>query len=201
MLEKLINDSNVLAIYNYGSIVYGSNNEQSDKDYIIIVKNKEFNIEEYNGIDINIYEEQEFKKLLEDNEITAIECYSLTDNFKIKESITLSYEVNLEKLRSAISAKASNSWVKAKKKLTIEEDYNYNVGIKSAWHSLRILDFGKQVALNGRIVDFSSVNNILIELKECKTWDDINSKYKLLYNNKSSEFKLLAPKTTPKLKM
>ena len=48
--------------------------------------------------------------MIEDNEITALECLSLPDNLVIKQTIKYKLELNLNKLREAISSKSSHSF-------------------------------------------------------------------------------------------
>ena len=102
--------------------------------------------------------------------------------------------MNLPQLRHAISSKSSNSWVKAKKKFIVEEDFNPYIGKKSAFHSLRILNFGTQIAKYQRILNYSSANNYFDDIMNLNSWDDINHQFKSVYNSLSTEFKLVAPK-------
>ena len=103
--------------------------------------------------------------------------------------------IDKTKLRHEISGKADNSWVKAKKKLMIPDEDNY-IGLKSLFHSLRILDFGLQIADAGRIVDYGAVNWLLKEILESgeTDWDYFDKKYRGTKNAMRSDFKKLAPK-------
>lgn len=194
IILKTQHDENIIDLFLYGSHVYGTNNENSDIDLIAIVKSKEKVNYLYHYGDINSYDIEEFKQLINQHEITALECLFLDKDKILKK--TNEYEFNLDKqcLRSAISAKASNSWVKSKKKLTVEKDYNEYIGKKSAWHALRILDFGYQIGSNGKIKDYSAMNHLLPEIMSNSSWQDIDTNFRNIYNMMSSRFKAVAPK-------
>jgi hypothetical protein len=96
----------------------------------------------------------------------------------------------------ASSKKSSNSYVKAKKKITVEKDCQY-IGLKSLFHSIRIIDFSIQLASTGRIFDFGRSNGILHELLTNhmeSDWQTIEKIYKPLYNKLHSQFKVVCPK-------
>jgi predicted nucleotidyltransferase len=69
----------------FGSRVYGCYNKNSDYDIILIAKNSVSNIEIKNPIyNIHIIVPSDFDKLLEDNNIKAIEVYCAPDFAIIK---------------------------------------------------------------------------------------------------------------------
>jgi hypothetical protein len=196
-IQPYLTPDNVLNIYQFGSLVYRSHNENSDQDFIFIVK--EFF--ESPDVNLHVYTVEQFQLLLDRHDIQALECIHAPSQFILKEKQKFSYELNKAKLRVAISTVTSNSWIKGKKKLTVAADYDLNLAIKSIFHSLRILDFGIQIANTGTIQDYSSMNWLLLELRKLseqykreELWCKIEEKYKKLYNSKSSEFKMLAPK-------
>src|SRR5690606_16367271 len=103
--------------------------------------------------------------------------------------------LNLTQLRRSISAVASNSFVKCKKKLIKGPDYNPYIAKKSLFHSLRILDFGIQIATHGKIMDFSSCNHLYRDIMsiESDDWEIFKEKYTPLANSLKSKFKKVAP--------
>lgn len=191
-LKYLISDDNILAAFDYGSVVYGTNKEGSDHDLIVIVKNKEDMINKV--YDITQYTEQEFKYLVDTHEISALECLFLDQKHVHKNNLQINFKLDKSLLRTSISSKSSNSWVKAKKKFIVEIDYSPYIGQKSAWHTLRMLDFGIQLATEGRIINYTESNLLLKHILECKSWDEIDKNFRSIYNSKSSKFKLVAPK-------
>lgn len=196
-MKDLIENNNVLNIYKFGSKVYGSNDENSDDDYIIVVKE----LMNINNINIHQYCISEFENLILNQEILILECLWLSENNILKETVKFKFVLDKFKLRKMISTITSNSWQKGKKKLTIMGDYDLRAGLKSYYHSLRILDYGIQIALNNKIIDYSSMNYVLTDLYKLSEsysyhilQQKIDEKYKKLFNNLSSRFKELCPK-------
>jgi len=199
ILKELKNyDGNILNIYMYGSKVYGTDNESSDDDYIVIVEGDkgESNELRTEGIDISIYDEKKFKELLEEHEISAIECISLNDEKIILERRKFDFILDKNKLRQSISTKASNSWVKAKKKILVKEDYQPYIAKKSLFHSLKIILYGIQIAENGKIVDFTVANKMYHDILDLNMddWESVQKRYQPIYNELKSTFKKVCPK-------
>jgi len=204
MLNEIINktglsDFDIVAAYQYGSRVYGTARKNSDYDFIVITSRK--TTEQYSDrkININFYTPEEHQKRLDDHEISALETFWLIDLYTPKKLSTLkhkpfTFELDLTKLRHSLSAKSSNSWVKAKKKLTVEKDYDLDLGRKSLFHSFRIIEYGIQIATHGRIIDYNSCNYLFVEIMNCYTWNEMFEQYKERYNKLCSEFRILAPK-------
>ena len=189
--DKLIN------LYAYGGQVYGVASDQSDLDYIAIVtSDKEENHMEVSSnkkLDINIFNEKSFLNMIEDNEITSLECLSLLNSFIILQSKTFEFKPNLSKLRESISQKSSHSFIKARKKIRYGE---YYIGRKSLWHSFRIIYFGIQMAKYGKIIDFSAANYLYDDIVLSNNMDEeyYKTKYLGLHNQLMTEFRKLAPK-------
>jgi len=185
-------------VYHYGSFVYGVNSKFSDNDLIIISLDKliEPKQETRDNTDITMYGVDYFQELVDNHEITALECLFLDNNHVIKKNHEFDFSLDLGKLRRAISSKASNSYVKAKKKMIVEgDDASVYIGKKSLWHSLRILKFGIQIATHGRIVDYKENNDLWGDIVlSNKCWDEYNYKYKPIYNELSTQFRKVAPK-------
>ncbi len=196
MIKIAQQDPNILNAFMYGSRVYGTNHKDSDYDFICIVEDKEKTNPLAQFGDVTNYSVDEFQELVNQHEISVLECLFLHNEFVLKQTKTFPFFLNKSKLRESISAKSSNSWVKCKKKFLVEEDYNPYVGKKSAWHSLRILDFGKQIADHQKIIDFSTSNHFLSDIMQMNSWEELNEKYKPIYNSVASSFKQSAPKET-----
>lgn len=104
-------------------------------------------------------------------------------------------------VRREVSKKCSNSFVKAKKKLLVEKDFDPYVSMKSLWHSIRMYEFANQFAKAGEVYDFESCNKLFEEIRqdyENHSVHDmlelITSKYKPKQNRVASVFKLNFPK-------
>lgn len=194
---KYLQDDNIIAIYQYGSYVYGTNSEKSDKDSIVVLedteKSKEFIEELKKEYDVNVYSRKDFERMIYEHEISALECLFLKDEFILKYH-QWDFSLDLPTLRNSVSQKSSNSWVKAKKKFIVQKDYAPYIGQKSAWHAIRMLDFGTQIAQHGSIIDYSTKNELLKEILTCSTWEDIDTQFRKEYNETASLFRQFAPK-------
>lgn len=115
------------------------------------------------------------------------------------------FSLDLDKLRRKISAVCSNSWSKARKKLDIPEEDDY-LGLKSLFHSIRILSYGIDIARDGKI-DFRNIlidgeniscsnlwEQLQYEYEKGWRWKEFKAKYTPLQNNNATLFRLLAPK-------
>lgn len=194
-------------IYQFGSRVYGTYSEKSDFDFIVVLKKGTPKTDSLINMEENhyqIYSYDEFLYKIKNHDIMALECiFSSTTHRKKKhaEEFYQHFELNLNSLRESISTISNNSWVKCKKKLTVSGDYDKQAALKSCFHSIRILDFGIQIARHGSIYDYHSKNYVWVELLKLSEqydadilWEKINAKFKNVFNSVSSEFKKLAPK-------
>lgn len=134
--------------------------------------------------------------MLNDHHITALECYFLPQIHTYHCDQTFDFKLNLQQLRKSISEKASHSWVKAKKKFEIEDDRKIYIGKKSLFHSMRIIDFGIQIARYGKIEYYNSGVDLWLRIKDIQSekWKDYEAEFKPLFNEMMSEFRKWAPK-------
>jgi len=189
-----LNPDNIFNIYRYGSIIYNTNTKDSDEDFIIIQKQKEFKIDSINSddntINATLYSLSGFKDKMFYQEISVLECLWIPENMKI-EKFPLSnfYKYRKIELRKSISKTASNSWCKCKKKLW---QGDIEIGQKSAFHSLRIFDFGIQIAEYGKIIDYhKNFKKLLNDIKKFDDWKNLKNKYQKEFNKLHSKFKKL----------
>lgn len=201
LIQAVKQHYNTLAVFPYGSTVY-LNKEPDDYDFIIVSDSDFQEKIVINGFDCEItsYTKDEFLKKLHTHDIALLECLFIDHPEKQNLiSETEQFCIDLSALRESISQKSSNSYVKAKKKLILEDDFDENVSLKSLWHSLRIADFGYQLAKHGRIVDVKSVNKYYKEIRQDyldlkNDWSAIHAKYKPIHNKLMSEFRSICPK-------
>ena len=185
-IKGKINDTSF--IFPFGSRVYGTNNQSSDYDFYVLSDTANNGTEVRNGeLNYHLISKDHFKSMLDQYKVIALECYFYSNppfDFKLNKSL----------LRKEFSSVSSNSWVKAKKKLEVEKEPY--IGLKSLWHSFRIIDFGIQIAKEGKIIDYSSSNDLYHEIISNigYDWNFFKEKYQQRYNNTCSEFKILAPK-------
>ena len=179
-------------------MVYNCKGINSDNDYIVVVNDNSNYPEQLkiNEDDYSFYTETQFRGLIRQHEISVLECLFLDPQFIVKENVKFNFVLDLAQLRESISQKSSNSFVKAKKKLIVEKDYDPYIGKKSLFHSLRIILFGTQIAQNGRITNYEAANvyyNDIVK-SEIVEWNYYKEKYQPIYNNLKTEFRKWAEK-------
>ena len=232
--ENIFNEMgyNYLVGFTRGSVHYGTFKPcVSDVDYLIVVDDKydDFLSQFPNGIaqntgtekvsynegyswfdeveDREYTSESGFLKMIDDNDIVALEAIFLPDGpafgltSKLKE-YRERFKLDKWKLRENVSHICSNSWVKCKKKLTVEKDYNLRIAQKSLFHSLRIYMFGIQIAEQGKIVDYQCAKDLWKEIEnvENPTWEYYKEKYQPMFNSLRSKLVELCPKPEEKFK-
>lgn len=194
------NLSNAVACYTYGSRVYGTFQKNSDWDYILIDEQSRDSEMDMGVINVTYMTPSHFQDLLDRHNITALECYFLPKDLVIKASpVPWQFKLSLVKLRHSLSEKASQSFVKAKKKFVAPyewADKERERGKKSLFHSFRILNFGIQIASHGRITDYTAANHIFEEImtNSSNDWEDYQKRWKPEFNELATEFKKIAPK-------
>jgi predicted nucleotidyltransferase len=195
-----LEDKHILSVFTYGSRAYGTYDYQSDHDFIIVMTNENHDKDaldsSYNKINVTIYSEDSFIDKIKQHKISALECLFLPKELILKNTKSFSFKLDKDILRSSIGEKTSHSWVKAKKKFEVEQDRNVYIAKKSLFHSLRIADFGVQIAQNGKIINYNSCNSLWEEIKanEADDWLTYKNKYQELLNNKMTEFRKFTPK-------
>ena len=97
----------IITSYKYGSHVYGSHSEHSDYDYIVVVESDDPNLNysvNWKGVDYTVYGEQKFIKLIEEHQVSVLECiFQKGDN----EPYLKYFKLDTEKLRRSFSAVSS----------------------------------------------------------------------------------------------
>jgi len=190
----------------FGSRVYGTYDENSDMDSVIIVDNENHQLRRTS--DNKIWTINEFRDHLFRHYIIALEIWNY-DQLLLKSFVPEGFTIDIHLLRQEISTVSSNSWVKAKKKINVEatkypkgsSEYKKEIrkGMKSIFHSFRIIQFGIQLAKYGKIVDFSSANSIFESIKNMEV-DELNNvlssgnSYHQMRNNLLTDFRKLALK-------
>lgn len=157
--------------------------------------------------DYEFITESTFLQMIDNNDIVALEAifvpngmwFGLTEkHFEYQNR----FKLDLWKLRESVSSICSNSWVKCKKKLTVDKDYNLRIAQKSLFHSMRIYMFGIQLAKNGRIVDYCCAKQLWEDISKVEgpTWEYYKAAYQKKFNELRSELVELCPKPEEKFK-
>ena len=192
ILSDLKVDEPVLNIYKYGSRIYGTADQNSDHDYIIVtrgamLKSGAFKQNAISSDNRNIqgilYSRSGFIDAINNYDISALECLSLHPEDVIKS--TWSFKVqkwdNREMTKKIIS-KVSASWHTADMQA---RDGFKDRAKKGIFHALRILHFALQLKKNQRIDDFGCVNYIwedfrIMEDEEFDTRDYLKERNELM---------------------
>jgi predicted nucleotidyltransferase len=202
-------DKDILAVYPYGSRIYGTATEASDYDFVVVLKNLKVESDQLDAADypitINLYSEESFRDRLAKHRISTLECIFLPSDQILKET-KFPFKLDKVKLRESISEKASKDFNQCKKRLSDSQGWNpvtnepyvrkvYEAK-KSLFHCFRIIDFGLQIAKNGKIINYASCNQLWQEILNdpSENWEDYKAKYQETYNNKMTEFRKVAPK-------
>jgi hypothetical protein len=188
-----IHPTRILNIYLFGSRVYGNSTESSDWDVIMIAKTSspetEIKTDKFN---IHVLTPDRFQDGLDQHNIRNIECIMAPDWAKLQENHKFKFDLVFNRLRHSVSHMNSNSWVKCKKKL---QQGDYYIGIKSIWHSMRMVMFGSQIARYGKIVDWNCANDIWKEImSKTWTWDELDERFRKYNNELLSGFRIFATK-------
>jgi hypothetical protein len=174
ILSELKIEGEVIAIFPYGSHVYGTDNEHSDHDYIIVMKNGTlpsgaFRDNAISNSDYTIqgvvYSRSGFKHAVESYEIGALECFFLPEDKVIFRDEKWMKLIKLDNWKEkamvdAIIRKASDSRHYAN---MASKNGDKERGIKSMYHAFRILRFGIQLKKHQKIVNYSECNGMYDE--------------------------------------
>lgn len=182
-LTFLKENSNVLYIYNRGSIIYKLNSEKSDIDFLVIVndnfkipkqykrykyshhfkRNIKFNIK-YDKCDFVFFTISEWFKMIDDNHIYTWECACLNRKFIHKEYVKLLLNTDLIKLRNNYDEKYLYMMNKAQRALN---NSHLNTTIKILWYLIKDAILTLQIMENHKILNFTSANIYYNQLKQC----------------------------------
>lgn len=153
-----IDYSQILNIYPYGSKIYGTANEDSDDDFIIVYKTsflpsgafKDNAISsEDRMIQGTCYSRSGFQDAINNYQITALECIFLPEekivqkkmNFKMNKFVNKDFVYNIIKVASASWYNGMQAW----------KDQNVEQSQRNMYHAIRILRFGLYIKEEGRI--------------------------------------------------
>ena len=167
ILKELKVDEPVLNIYRYGSRIYGTADQNSDHDYIIVTKGamlksgafKQNAISSSNrNIQGILYSRSGFTDAINNYDISALECLSLHPGDVLMKTWPFkSQKWDNKVMIKKIITKISASWHTADMQA---RDGFKDRAKKGIFHALRILHFALQLKENQRIDDFSCVNYI-----------------------------------------
>lgn len=177
-----------IAAYPYGSRIYGTYNDRSDYDYIVIsnkVRTGEMKRGECNA---KFFTPEHFQKLLDEHHIVALECFFLEkEKAYLTKDLKWNFELQKLNLYCSIAGKTHHDWVRAKKRFL---NGDIERAKKSIFHAIRIVSFGIQISKFGRIVAYNEVNDCYKQIIEDAdpNWDHYEKKWKTYYETLMKEF-------------
>lgn len=168
-------------VFLYGSQVYGNTRKGSDYDIIMIAghllehEEKRVTVND-KLLNIHIITPDKFLADLKMHNIMNLECLFAPDWAKLQIKNPLPNEINIKKLIKNNLAQSYSSWQGGKMKI---QNYDFHRGLKSIFHSIRMLMFANQIAEHGRIIDFSVANHLYSEIVDCDEieWSYFREKY------------------------
>lgn len=176
--------SKIYNIYPYGSKIYGTSNEYSDDDFIIVFKSALLESGSFKDNAISsedrmiqgtCYSRGGFIDAINNYQINALECIFLPDELVIQKIFPFKLQKFNEKdfAKNIIKA-ASSSWYFSKMAF---KDEDIERSKKNMYHSIRILDFGIQIKDEKKIYDYSKSNPIYHDIMNDddfhpKKWND-----------------------------
>jgi predicted nucleotidyltransferase len=169
-------------IYMFGSQVYGTQREDSDYDFIVVacsmLEKQEIRQDNMN---IHVHTPDIFLNGLKEYQMNYLECIFAPTFAKLQEKMIQpdkNFSLKIDMLKYKGMGQSYSAFHKAKERVLDGELFR---GVKSLWHSLRILQFFKQIIDNGMIIDFSSANPywdmMLKDMETEEEWDFYKTKY------------------------
>jgi predicted nucleotidyltransferase len=165
----------------YGSQIYGTAREGSDYDLIMVAGHLLEHEEKratVNGVLLNIHiiTPDKFLADLKMHNIMNLECLFAPEWARLQEKLTLPVEINVKKLIKNNLAQSYSSWQGGKMKI---QKYDFPRGLKSIFHSIRMLMFAEQIAAHGKITNFPAANHLYSEIVDCDKieWSYFREKY------------------------
>lgn len=168
-------EDDIYAQYLFGSRVYGTNTNESDWDYITILKNWNGRHEQYrvsqdwtkNNIHAyNTHSIETFQKALDKNELYALECVDAPDMFpankgRITPPFPWKYKFDINTIETDCDNRCFDDIVKSEKKL---KDGNFSESKKILFHAVRTNNFKNQIRKFHKIIDFGAANQMWEEI-------------------------------------
>jgi hypothetical protein len=171
IIKELGIEEEIVAIYPYGSQVYGTASMYSDHDYILVAKNSMLNSGAFKNnavsnanytIQGTLYSRGGFQDAINKYEMPAMECLSLTPEQIILKKWPFKVQKwdDKEMIDNVIKLASASRHVADKQAKTGEFGEFKDRAKRGMYHALRILMFGEQLKEHQKIVDFTASNDL-----------------------------------------
>lgn len=169
-------------IFLFGSQIYGNQRDDSDYDFIVVACNMLEKQEiRHENLNIHVHTPDIFLNGLKEYQMNYLECIYAPSFAKIQEKMIQpdkNFSLKIDMLKYKGMNQSFTAFHKAKERVLDGELYR---GVKSMWHSFRILQFFKQIVDSDYITDFASANQYWDMMKEDmehhEDWDFYKEKY------------------------
>jgi predicted nucleotidyltransferase len=186
-----LQDHEVISVFPFGSRVYGTAEYKSDWDFIVVVNNgvidKDIRRSSRNQINVNVFTETSFTASLARHRMSSLECIYLPLEQVLKDGKSFPFKFDINLLHKYVIEKSLEDWTSAKKSFECG-DMLY---IKSIFHATRTLDFAIQIAEYGTIVNYSSCNDLWLELNNntmFDSWEELRARHAQRYLHLVKDF-------------
>lgn len=171
--QHVFNDYSTDVLYTlcYGSTVYGTRENLSDIDLIVVVNDKNLREkEEYivkgTKFDCEIVGLDSFQNSLNSGSVKFVEAAMRSEKWEYLKKF-----VNLAQIEKSFIEKAQKSWNKALSNLFTN---NWKVVLLNTYHSIRILTFLAQVQEKAIIYDFEIAKEVKQKVFQIETIEEFN---------------------------
>lgn len=168
--ELNLEESKVLNIYQFGSRVYGTNNDKSDFDVAIVFDGyfpAKKNTLTYGKFDVNFFSLKEFTELMEQHKMNILENVFAPRANVLLEKVDFRAMFKLDKVK-----------LKDTLKFTVEECITtanrlWDEGVfmkakKKVFHAIRFTVLATQIARHGTIQNISEANGVFRDLMKAR---------------------------------
>jgi len=171
IIKQLGIEEEIVAIYPYGSQVYGTASMYSDHDYILVAKNSMLNSGAFKNnavsndnytIQGTLYSRGGFQDAINRYEMPAMECLSLEPEQVLLKKWPFKIQKwdNKEMIDNVIKLASASRHIADKQAKTGEFGEFKDRAKRGMYHALRILMFGEQLKEHQMIVDFQASNDL-----------------------------------------
>ena len=196
ILKELGIEQEIIAIYPYGSQIYGNATKYSDNDYIIVAKttlpsgafkdnaisNKDYTIQG------TMYSRAGFTDAINNYEMPAMEAISLDEGDVLlkKWPFKITKWVEKDMVKKVIQKASASRHIADKQAKSGYKDR----AARGMFHALRILYFGLQLKEHQKIVNFSECNELCKKMTSIDEDDFDTRDYYELFDELSNKLKI-----------
>lgn len=156
--KALESKDQVLNVYVFGSRLYGyAKKETSDWDFIVVVDCEYFagpKLIERGKLNLNLYHKNYIQFLLDENVVWFVMILWIPTQFAWLVKQQFSWKLRKNALKKMINLDVQHNFTKAKR--LWKNPSTQLIAKKNLLHAKRWLEYGRQIAEHGKIIDFVS---------------------------------------------